>query len=202
MGLDRFRKRFARDQPRLVLVDDGRDEDRPRRPQAARSGDGAERVRRVSRRRTGGLRFRYDCGSLRAAAVALRARHRGRRRRVVALAFRHARYEAGRERADQPRFAALFALVSWRDRTLGAISQAGLVNNLNDGLAWGILPLYFAATLDVDHVAILAAAYPATWGLLQLATGPLSDRLGRKALIASGMWLQALAIGLFLVEGR
>ena len=114
----------------------------------------------------------------------------------------HARYEAGRERADQPRFAALFALVSWRDRTLGAISQAGLVNNLNDGLAWGILPLYFAATLDVDHVAILAAAYPATWGLLQLATGPLSDRLGRKALIASGMWLQALAIGLFLVEGR
>jgi MFS family permease len=76
------------------------------------------------------------------------------------------------------------------------------VNNLNDGLAWGILPLYFAvAGLDVGRIAILAGAYPTTWGLLQLVTGPLSDRVGRKALIASGMWLQALAIALFLVPG-
>ena len=104
--------------------------------------------------------------------------------------------------AAPQRFREIFAHVSWGDRTLSSISQAGLVNNLNDGLAWGILPLYFAAAgLDIGKIAILAAVYPATWGLLQIGTGALSDRLGRKWLIASGMWLQALAIGLFLVRG-
>lgn len=121
---------------------------------------------------------------------------------VVRETHGHARHEAGRTAAPAPRFATIFATVSWRDRTLSSISQAGLVNNLNDGLAWGILPLYFAAAgLDVGRIAILAAAYPTTWGLLQLVTGALSDRIGRKGMIAGGMWVQALAIGLFLVQG-
>ena len=86
-------------------------------------------------------------------------------------------------------------LVSLRDRTLSACSQAGLVNNLNDGLAWGIFPLYFAAAgLDLRRIGVVAAAYPVTWGLLQLVTGALSDRWGRKWLIVGGMWVQALAI--------
>jgi MFS family permease len=117
----------------------------------------------------------------------------------------HARFEAARQPAASASpaapvaFRSLFVKVSWSDRTLSAISQAGLVNNLNDGLVWGILPLYFAAGgLDVARIAILAAVYPATWGILQAGTGALSDRLGRKWMIASGMWLQALAIALFL----
>jgi MFS family permease len=86
-------------------------------------------------------------------------------------------------------------LVSLRDRSLSACSQAGLVNNLNDGLAWGIFPLYFAAAgLDLGRIAVVAAAYPWTWGLLQLLTGALSDRWGRKWLIAAGMGTQAAAI--------
>jgi len=119
----------------------------------------------------------------------------------------HARWEAAgksREPAAPPSaqapFSTLFAQVSWRNRTLSSISQAGLVNNLNDGLVWGLLPLYFAlAGLSVERIAILAATYPTTWGLLQLGTGALSDRVGRKWLIAGGMWLQSLAIALFLV---
>ncbi len=122
----------------------------------------------------------------------------------------HARLEAAGKRrkgATQPPlqapFSTLFARVSWRDRTLSSISQAGLVNNLNDGLVWGMLPLYFAlAGLSVERIAILAATYPITWGFLQLGTGALSDRIGRKWLIAGGMWLQSLAIALFLVPAR
>lgn len=120
----------------------------------------------------------------------------------------HARFEAAaRVRAmpatasRPPPFSTLFAQMSWRDRTLSSISQAGLVNNLNDGLVWGLLPLYFALSgLSVERIAILAAAYPITWGVLQLVTGALSDRIGRKWLIAAGMWLQAFAIVLFLVS--
>jgi MFS family permease len=108
---------------------------------------------------------------------------------------------AGREPA--PSLKRAFALVSLRDRTLSACSQAGLVNNLNDGLAWGIFPLYFAAAgLDVGRIGVIAAAYPWTWGLLQLVTGALSDRIGRKWLIAGGMWLQAAAIlAVALIDG-
>jgi MFS family permease len=115
----------------------------------------------------------------------------------------HARMEAGPSEFQRPRFSTLFAFVSWKDRTLSAISQAGLVNNLNDGLAWGILPLYFAAAgLSVAQIALLAAIYPTIWGLLQLVTGALSDRAGRKAMITGGMWLQAAAIFMFLVRGN
>ena len=91
--------------------------------------------------------------------------------------------------------------VFWRttllDRNLSSASQAGLVNNMNDGMAWGLFPLVFAAAgLDLAQVGALAAVYPATWGLLQLATGALSDRVGRKPLIVWGMWVQAGGVGL------
>jgi MFS family permease len=111
----------------------------------------------------------------------------------------HVRLEIG----DSPREAAaigfweVFALTSFRDRNLFAASQAGLVNNLNDGMSWGIFPLFFAAFgLGVERIGILKAVYPATWGILQIATGPLSDRWGRKGLVVAGMWVQAA--GLFL----
>jgi MFS family permease len=95
--------------------------------------------------------------------------------------------------------------VFWRttlsDRNLSSISQAGLVNNLNDGMAWGLFPLFFAAAgLTLDRIGILAAIYPGTWGVLQLVTGALSDRLGRKWLIATGMWVQAAGISVVILS--
>jgi MFS family permease len=94
-------------------------------------------------------------------------------------------------------FQEIFALTSFKDRNLFAASQAGLVNNLNDGMSWGIFPLFFISFgLGVERIGILKAIYPAIWGILQVATGPLSDRWGRKGLIAGGMWVQAA--GLFL----
>ena len=78
------------------------------------------------------------------------------------------------------------------DQTLSAASQAGLVNNLNDGMAWGLFPLIFtAARLDLEQTAVLTALYPMVWGFGQIATGAMSDRTGRKWLIATGMWVQA-----------
>jgi MFS family permease len=91
----------------------------------------------------------------------------------------------------------VFRRASFGDRNLFAASQAGLVNNLNDGMSWGIFPLFFAAFgLSVERIGILKAIYPAVWGVLQTVTGPLSDRWGRKGLIVGGMWVQA--VGLFL----
>ena len=96
--------------------------------------------------------------------------------------------------------------IFWRttlfDRNLSSVSQAGLVNNLNDGMAWGLLPLFFvAARMNLEQVGTLAAIYPATWGVAQLATGAWSDRVGRKWLIASGMWVQAIGIGTVVLAG-
>ncbi len=91
----------------------------------------------------------------------------------------------------------VFVQTSFKEPALSSASQAGLVNNLNDGLAWGLFPILFAAAgLSVAKIGVLAALYPAVWGLGQLFTGALSDRVGRKWLIATGMWLQALALGL------
>jgi MFS family permease len=118
----------------------------------------------------------------------------------------HARHEAtlrdeAADHAPTPGFRDIFALTSWRDRRLFATSQAGLVNNLNDGMAWGLFPLFFtAAGLPIDQIAILSAIYPAVWGVGQLGTGALSDRTGRKPLIAGGMLTQALGIGLIAVS--
>jgi MFS family permease len=120
----------------------------------------------------------------------------------------HARFEAATQAGTSPGAHAglstrqVFWLTSVKEKALSAASQAGLVNNLNDGLAWGIFPLFFArAGLSVSRIGVLAALYPAVWGLGQLVTGALSDRIGRKWLIASGMWTQALAIG-FIAAAR
>ncbi len=91
----------------------------------------------------------------------------------------------------------VFVQTSFAEPSLSAASQAGLVNNLNDGMAWGLLPLFFAAAgVSVWRIGVLAAIYPAVWGLGQLVTGAWSDRVGRKRLIVAGMWIQAVAIGL------
>jgi MFS family permease len=86
--------------------------------------------------------------------------------------------------------------VFWRttvtDSNLSSVSQAGLVNNLNDGMAWGLFPLCFAAAgMNLTQIGVLTALYPATWGVAQVITGAVSDRLGRKWLIAAGMVVQA-----------
>jgi MFS family permease len=110
----------------------------------------------------------------------------------------HAHHEAEHRSdpaADGMSTGDVFVLTSFREKALSSASQAGLVNNLNDGLAWGLFPLYFAAEgLGVSDIGVLAAIYPAVWGVGQLVTGGLSDRIGRKPLIAGGMLLQAAAI--------
>jgi MFS family permease len=96
----------------------------------------------------------------------------------------------------------VFALTSWRDRTLSSACQAGLVNNLNEGTAWGLLPLIYAgAGLDLSTIGALIAIAPAVWGIGQLATGALSDRIGRKWLIAVGQLNQAAGLLLIALGG-
>jgi MFS family permease len=96
----------------------------------------------------------------------------------------------------------IFWRTTLRDRDLSSVSQAGLINNLNDGMAWGLFPLFFAAAqMDLEQIGTLAAIYPATWGAAQLFTGAWSDRIGRKWLIASGMWVQAAGIALIVIGG-
>ena len=97
--------------------------------------------------------------------------------------------------------------VFWRttllDRNLSSVSQAGLMNNLNDGMAWGLFPLLFAAAgMNLARIGTLAALYPGTWGIAQLVTGAWSDRVGRKWLIASGMWIQAIGIAVVVLSSR
>ena len=122
----------------------------------------------------------------------------------------HARAEAetrnqGLEMGDsvpnsRPSFAQILLLTSWKDRALFAASQAGMVNNLNDGMVWGLLPIFLAgAGLSVERIGIVAAVYPGVWGMSQLVTGALSDRLGRKWMIAAGLWVQAVGIGMLVV---
>ncbi len=120
------------------------------------------------------------------------------------LVVRDTRHHVGLEmahhgaRPETLGFWQIFRRASYGDRNLFAASQAGLVNNLNDGMSWGIFPLFFAGLgLSVERIGILKAVYPMVWGVLQTVTGPLSDRWGRKGLIVAGMWVQAG--GLFLV---
>ena len=102
----------------------------------------------------------------------------------------------GPDHAPVPGTREILALSTWRHPALSSASQAGLVNNLNDGLAWGLFPLFFAAAgLGVADIGWLIFVYPFTWGVLQLWTGAWSDRVGRKRLIAGGMLIQALALG-------
>jgi MFS family permease len=114
-------------------------------------------------------------------------------------AIRHPSSDDGREddlHADLTE-REIIAQTSLREPALSAACQAGMVNNLNDGLAWGLFPVLFAsAGLSVSRVGVLVALYPAVWGLLQLVTGAMSDRWGRKHLISAGMTAQALALAL------
>jgi MFS family permease len=115
----------------------------------------------------------------------------------------HALHES--KLAGEAAVALPMAQVFWKttlgDRNLSAATQAGLVNNLNDGMSWGLFPLVFAsAHMTLSDIGQLAAIYPATWAAAQLVTGPLSDRVGRKWLIATGMWVQAGGIVLVAVS--
>ena len=129
---------------------------------------------------------------------------------ILSIAFvRESLPHVHRESGVQPiasaaaSFSSVFWLTSWKDRALFSASQAGMINNLNDGLAWGLFPLYFAAQgLTLGQIGMLGALYPAVWGLTQLGTGALSDRTGRKGLIAGGMLLQGVSIvALVLTNG-
>ena len=126
---------------------------------------------------------------------------------LSAFAVRETRHHVAHESAmsERPERVPSQGEVFWRttltDRNLSSVSQAGLVNNLNDGMAWGLFPLWFAAgQMSLEQIGILAATYPATWGIAQLATGAWSDRIGRKWLIAFGMWVQAAGIVVVLVS--
>jgi MFS family permease len=102
---------------------------------------------------------------------------------------------------EAPSQSDVFWRTSLRDPDLSSVSQAGLVNNLNDGMAWGLFPLFFAAAgMDLGQIGTLAAIYPATWGIAQILTGAWSDRVGRKWLIVSGMWVQAIGIGVTVMS--
>ncbi|MEU4508328.1 MFS transporter [Nonomuraea wenchangensis] len=113
----------------------------------------------------------------------------------------HARLEAG-STVNLSSTRQIFLLTSFKDRTLSSVSQAGMVNNLNDGLAWGLLPIMFVTRgLPLGQIGFLSALYLAVWGLGQLATGALSDRWGRKGLIVWGMLAQGLALAVIAFAG-
>lgn len=115
----------------------------------------------------------------------------------------HAKHEAKLTTSvpqDLPTQKEIFWQTTWRNPNLSSISQAGMVNNLNDGMVWGLFPVVFAsAGMSLTQIGTLAAVYPSVWGICQLFTGAFSDRIGRKGLIVAGMWLQALAIMLIIV---
>jgi MFS family permease len=117
---------------------------------------------------------------------------------VSALFVRETRGFVDLERSREPAlpWRVAFMRTTFHDPSLSAACQAGLVNNLNDGMAWGLLPLFYASHgLTIAEIGLLAATYPAVWGLAQIGTGALSDRIGRKGLIVAGLLLQAGAIG-------
>lgn len=111
----------------------------------------------------------------------------------------HARLEAAQisttavgERTHKPKMKWVFTETTWRNKTLFSVSQAGLINNLNDGMSWGVFPLLFAsAGVGLEGIGWIKAVYPVVWGAGQVITGPLADRIGRKPLIVWGMMVQA-----------
>ena len=111
-------------------------------------------------------------------------------------------HQAGMD-SNLPTQGEIFRRTTLTDPNLSSVSQAGLVNNLNDAMAWGLFPLVFAAAgMTLTQIGMLAAIYPAVWGLSQVFTGAISDRIGRKQLIVWGMWIQAIGIALTAVASR
>jgi MFS family permease len=141
------------------------------------------------------------CAAAGLAISLLFVRETGHHVALEARGFPQAPDEEGHP--GEPSTREIFARATWRDPALSSASHAGMVNNLNDGIAWGLFPLFFAAAgLDVARIGILGFTYPAVWGLLQLWTGALSDRWGRKRLIAGGMLVQGGALAtVALVRG-
>ena len=128
---------------------------------------------------------------------------------LSALAVRETKHHAVHESKvmgelapeDQPRQREVFYRTSLLDRNLSSICQAGLVNNLNDAMAWGLFPLFYASVqMTIGQIGAFAAVYPATWSVAQLFMGAWSDRVGRKWLIAAGMWVQAAGIAVVSVS--
>lgn len=96
---------------------------------------------------------------------------------------------------QKPRLKNIFRETTWKNRQLGAVTQAGLINNLNDGMIWGLLPIILARKhFDLVDIGIITSIYPAVWGLSQIITGTLADIVSKKGLLFWGMLLQALAI--------
>ncbi len=124
---------------------------------------------------------------------------------VVRDTGEHVRHEVhahGHGVAEALRFWEVFRRTSFAEPRLFATCQAGLVNNLNDGMVWGLFPLFFLSYgLGVERIGVLKAVYPACWGILQIFTGPLSDHIGRRGLVAWGLWLQAAALALTALTG-
>lgn len=95
----------------------------------------------------------------------------------------------------------IFVKTSFTDKNLSSVTQAGFINNLNDGMAWGLFPMLYASLgFDLKAIGILAAVYPASWGLLQIITGYTSDKIGRKMPIVFGMWIQAIGIAIIALN--
>ena len=98
-----------------------------------------------------------------------------------------------------PRLKNIFWQTTWEHKNLGSVTQAGLINNLNDGMAWGLFPILLAAkNFSIGQIGIVTAIYPAVWGIGQLFTGRMADRFPKKALLFWGMLLQGLALVGFL----
>jgi MFS family permease len=117
------------------------------------------------------------------------------------LLVKDTRPHAAKESAttNVPKLKNIFWDTTWKNPNLGSVTQAGLVNNLNDGMAWGIFPILLATRgFELSEVAMVSAIYPAVWGFGQLLTGPMADKFSKKKLLYAGMLLQALALVLMV----
>jgi MFS family permease len=102
--------------------------------------------------------------------------------------------------SDIPKLRNIFWETTWKHKNLGSVTQAGLINNLNDGMAWGIFPILLSSKgFDLGEIGIITAIYPAVWGVGQLFTGKMADIFNKKYLLFTGMFLQAIALFFFML---